>query len=70
IVALLMVALIMGHIYIGSVGMEDAFSAMWSGMVDRNWLKEHHSVWYRKVVDRREGDRDEKGGEPHRQPAE
>jgi len=45
-IALLMVGLIIGHIYIGTVGMEGAFSAMWSGWVDRNWAKEHHSLWY------------------------
>ena len=45
-IALPMVGLIIGHIYIGTVGMEGAFSAMWSGWVDRNWAKEHHSLWY------------------------
>ena len=43
--ALLMIALIFGHIYIGTIGMEGAFDAMWSGRVDRNWAKEHHSLW-------------------------
>lgn len=52
-IALAMVVLILGHIYIGSVGMEDAFSAMWSGMVDRNWLKEHHRAWYEQIKGRR-----------------
>ena len=32
-------------IYIGSVGMEGALDAMNSGHVDRNWAKEHHSLW-------------------------
>jgi len=44
--ALLMIGLIIGHIYIGSVGMEGAFQAMWTGLVDRTWAKEHHSLWY------------------------
>ncbi|HEX6143842.1 MAG TPA: formate dehydrogenase subunit gamma [Geminicoccaceae bacterium] len=44
-VGLIMVAVIIGHIYIGTIGMEGAFDAMWSGQVDRNWAKEHHSVW-------------------------
>ncbi len=43
--ALLMVGLIIGHIYIGTVGMVGAFDAMWSGEVDRNWLEEHHRLW-------------------------
>jgi formate dehydrogenase subunit gamma len=50
-IALLMFALILGHIYIGTIGMEGAFDAMWSGRVDRNWAKEHHSIWYREKVE-------------------
>lgn len=38
-------ALMLAHIYIGSLGMEDAFDAMGSGWVDLNWAKEHHSAW-------------------------
>jgi len=45
VLALLMIGLIIGHIYIGTIGMEGAFSGMWSGRVDRNWAKEHHSLW-------------------------
>jgi Ni,Fe-hydrogenase I cytochrome b subunit len=48
-VALLMIGLIIGHIYIGTIGMQGAFQAMWSGQVDRNWAKEHHSLWYRQM---------------------
>jgi formate dehydrogenase subunit gamma len=43
--AILFVALILGHIYIGSLGMEGAFEAMWTGEVDFNWAKEHHDLW-------------------------
>lgn len=46
ITGLLMIGLIIGHIYIGTIGMEGAFDAMWSGRVDRNWAKEHHSLWF------------------------
>ena len=38
-------AIIIAHIYIGSVGMEGAFDAMGSGEVDENWAKEHHALW-------------------------
>jgi formate dehydrogenase subunit gamma len=44
-VAVLFIALILGHIYIGTLGMEGAFEAMWSGEVDLNWAKEHHDLW-------------------------
>lgn len=43
--SVLMIAAIMGHIYIGSIGMEGAFDAMGSGQVDLNWAKEHHALW-------------------------
>ena len=45
IVAVLFVAIMLGHIYIGTIGMEGAFEAMWDGTVDANWAKEHHSLW-------------------------
>lgn len=45
IVALVMIAIILAHIYIGTLGMEGAFDAMGSGQVDENWAQEHHSLW-------------------------
>jgi formate dehydrogenase subunit gamma len=48
IVGVLMVAVIIAHIYIGTLGMEGAYEAMGSGTVDLNWAKEHHSVWVEK----------------------
>lgn len=45
VLSVLMVAAMIAHIYIGSVGMEGAFDAMGSGDVDLNWAKEHHSLW-------------------------
>ncbi|MEJ1158066.1 formate dehydrogenase subunit gamma [Prosthecomicrobium sp. N25] len=43
-------AVIIGHIYIGSVGMEGAFDAMGSGEVDLNWAREHHSLWVEEIT--------------------
>src|ERR1700716_1249732 len=45
VVAALFIALILGHIYIGTLGMEGAFEAMGTGEVDLNWAKEHHDLW-------------------------
>lgn len=45
VLAMLMTAMIMAHIYIGTIGMEGAFDAMGSGEVDLNWAKHHHSLW-------------------------
>ncbi|AWK85801.1 formate dehydrogenase subunit gamma [Azospirillum thermophilum] len=42
----LMIAAIIGHIYIGTIGMEGAFDAMGRGEVDENWAIEHHHRWY------------------------
>ncbi len=56
-VSFLMIALILGHIYIGSIGMEGAFDAMGSGEVDLNWAKEHHSLWVKEEQERKNGSR-------------
>ncbi|TNF58252.1 MAG: formate dehydrogenase subunit gamma [Rhodobacteraceae bacterium] len=49
IVAFVFMAMILAHIYIGSVGMEGAFDAMGTGEVDEQWAKEHHSLWVEEV---------------------
>jgi formate dehydrogenase subunit gamma len=56
-------AIIIAHIYIGSVGMEGAFDAMGTGEVDENWAKEHHSLWVEEV-------KGAKASEGRTQPAE
>ncbi|MGY8678422.1 formate dehydrogenase subunit gamma [Bradyrhizobium sp. UFLA05-153] len=45
VVAVLFIAAMIAHIYIGTIGMEGAFEAMGSGEVDINWAREHHSLW-------------------------
>src|SRR5258705_8100619 len=50
VIAVLFVALILGHIYIGTLGMEGAFEAMWTGEVDLNWAKEHHDLWLEDLL--------------------
>jgi len=52
VLAVLMIAAMLAHIYIGSVGMEGAFDAMHTGQVDYNWAKEHHSLWVEEEVAR------------------
>lgn len=42
----LMMALFIGHIYMGTLGMAGAYSAMKTGYVDETWAKEHHELWY------------------------
>jgi formate dehydrogenase subunit gamma len=45
----LMMALFLGHIYLGSIGMKGAYDAMKTGYVDEAWAKEHHELWYDDV---------------------
>ncbi len=52
IVGLVLMAVIIAHIYIGSIGMEGAFEAMGTGDVDLNWAKEHHSLWVEEELER------------------
>jgi formate dehydrogenase subunit gamma len=49
IIAMLFVAAMIGHIYIGTIGMEGAFEAMGEGTVDINWAREHHELWLEEV---------------------
>ena len=56
VMAIFMVCIIIAHIYIGSVGMEGAFDAMGSGEVDKNWAREHHSVWVEEVDKKEQGE--------------
>jgi formate dehydrogenase subunit gamma len=50
IVAVLFVAVMIAHAYIGTIGMEGAFEAMGTGTVDLNWAKQHHSKWVEEEV--------------------
>jgi formate dehydrogenase subunit gamma len=47
--AILMTAMAMGHIYIGTIGMQGSIDGMKTGYVDATWAKEHHELWYDKV---------------------
>lgn len=44
--ALLMTTMLIGHIYMGTVGVKGAYGAMKTGYVDEGWAKEHHELWY------------------------
>lgn len=44
-IGVIMIAIIFGHIYIGSLGMEGAFDAVGTGHIDINWAKQHHNLW-------------------------
>jgi formate dehydrogenase subunit gamma len=44
--AVLMLAVMLGHIYMGTIGMDGAYQGMKTGYVDETWAKEHHELWY------------------------
>ena len=41
--------LALGHIYIGTIGMEGAYESMRYGYVDETWAREHHEYWYNEA---------------------
>jgi formate dehydrogenase subunit gamma len=53
--AILYIALSLGHIYMGTVGVEGAYGNMRNGYTDESWAKEHHSIWYDEVKSGRRG---------------
>ncbi len=68
IMALFLTAVILAHIYIGSVGMEGGFDAMGTGEVDLNWAREHHNLWVEELEANLDREAEESGGAA--QPAE
>lgn len=52
VMSMVVIAIIIAHIYIGSLGMVGAFDAISSGQVDENWAKEHHSLWVEETQGR------------------
>lgn len=42
----LFMTMALGHIYMGTIGMEGAYKGMATGFVDDEWAKEHHDLWY------------------------
>ena len=49
IATVLMMAMFLGHIYIGTIGMKGAYRAMRTGDVDENWARVHHRYWYEDI---------------------
>ncbi|MGD9774680.1 formate dehydrogenase subunit gamma [Diaphorobacter sp.] len=71
--AIWMMALLMGHIYMGTIGMRGAYKAMKTGYVSEGWAQEHHELWAEdirngKIPAQRSGVASA-GQAPHPQPA-
>jgi len=62
---LLFMAVIMGHAYLGTLGVPGAFDAMKTGHVDEAWAKQHHEYWYDDVKSGKiPAQRSSQGGSP------
>ena len=57
--AVLYIAASLGHIYMGTIGVEHTYANMRHGWTDETWAKEHHEIWYREV---KSGERRPTGG--------
>ncbi|HYG54505.1 MAG TPA: formate dehydrogenase subunit gamma [Burkholderiales bacterium] len=47
--AILYIAISLGHIYMGTIGVEGSYQSMRTGYVDEIWAKEHHELWYNEM---------------------
>lgn len=48
--AYLSIAISLLHIYLGTIGVADAYRGMRYGYVDEAWAKHHHDLWYKDVA--------------------
>ena len=61
--ALFLISVVIGHIYIGTIGSQGALSGMTTGYVDRNWAKENHSLWLEELESKSAGDTEKQPAE-------
>ena len=49
IAALVVISVSFGHIYLGTIGVEETLGSMTTGFVDEAWAAMHHDRWYAEV---------------------
>jgi formate dehydrogenase subunit gamma len=49
IAALVYIAISLGHIYLGTIGVAGTYGNMRHGWTDETWAREHHEIWYDEV---------------------
>ncbi len=59
VLSVLLIAVIIGHIYIGSLGHGRRVRRDGQGEVDVNWAREHHSLWLDEAAGRKAGSGDD-----------
>jgi len=71
---LIVIAVAIGHIYLGTIGVEGALDGMTSGRSDEAWAHQHHGLWAEEISGRPETENDEDmapdAGDQVRAPAE
>lgn len=50
--SMVVIAVALGHIYIGTLGSEGSLEGMTTGRVDTEWAKQHHDLWYEELLDK------------------
>lgn len=68
--AIALIAVALGHIYIGSLGMEGALEGMTKGEVDVNWARQHHDLWAEDLLGEEHTEKDNDDGKGVPVPAE
>ncbi len=66
--AIIWIALILGHIYLGTVGVPGTLQAMTQGNVTAEWAQEHHDLWYEELRRRGIAEEEMPAGETGRGP--
>ena len=61
--AILLIAFMLGHVYVGTIGVKGTLDSMTEGHVDEGWARSHHPLWYEEVKGLAEA---EAGGEDER----
>ena len=49
---IILMAVALGHIYIGTLGTEGSIEGMVTGRVDTEWAKQHHDLWYDQQIEK------------------
>ena len=61
---LILIAVSLGHIYLGTLGVEGVLEGMIGGEVDEGFAKQHHNVWYDEVKSGSSSSRERKAPAP------
>jgi formate dehydrogenase subunit gamma len=48
--SMLMIAMFIGHAYMGTIGVSGSYQAMKTGYVDEGWAEEHHALWHDDIA--------------------